>query len=263
MVYMVFVAVICLLAVLIVVRDIMRESIKESKAARKEAKEEREYEEAKAAEAAKAQEAAKVEEPAPVVEEPAPAPAPVVVEEPAPVAEEPVAEEPAAEEPAEEEASEADDEGNVRFSATAQQSLEEKYLELSAKEKRWFDAIAKHAANIEESRQIKTQRYEEYRLGKSRLVRLLIKRGAIHCEFTLLNNDFKNYVNQSKISFKQAATVIKVVDEASVGVVKSSIDIAHAAILEERELKKQQMLEKRRERRQQKKAEEAAAAAEK
>ena len=241
MVYMVFVAVICLLAVLIVVRDIMRESIKESKAARKEAKEEREYEEAKAAEAAKAQEAAKVEEPAPVVEEP-------------------VAEEPAAEEPAEEEASEVDDEGNVRFSATAQQSLEEKYLELSAKEKRWFDAIAKHAANIEESRQIKTQRYEEYRLGKSRLVRLLIKRGAIHCEFTLLNNDFKNYVNQSKISFKQAATVIKVVDEASVGVVKSSIDIAHAAILEERELKKQQMLEKRRERRQQKKAEEAAAA---
>ena len=82
---------------------------------------------------------------------------------------------------------------------------------------------------------------------------MLIKRDVITCEFILPNNDFKYYVNENKINVKQAATVLKIVDDASVKVAKDSIDIAVKAIQEEKELKKEQAKERRRLARQAKK----------
>ena len=90
-------------------------------------------------------------------------------------------------------------------------------------------------------------------------VRLLIKRGIIHCEFILQNSDFKNYVNENKISVRQSATTMLVESAATVDAVKNSIDIAVAAILEEKEYKKQLAREKRRAARNSAKAEADAA----
>jgi hypothetical protein len=92
-------------------------------------------------------------------------------------------------------------------------------------------------------------RYEEYKIGSSRIVRLTIKRGIVHCEFMMQNTSFKNYVAENKISVRQSATVIKVTSDEVVQTIKDTIDIVVKAIGEEREFKKQLAKEKRRARR--------------
>jgi hypothetical protein len=172
---------------------------------------------------------------APVVEEPA------VVEEPV-VEEAPVVEEVA--QTVEEEVVE-EEKPDVAFNTTAKDTLEEKYLALSAEQKGYYDEIALYAANKEDAKRFKNLRYEEFKIGKSRLVRMLIKRGQIVCEFIMYNSDFKNYVNENKVAVKQAATVIKITDEAAVQAAKDSMDIVVNTINEEKEYKKQQAKERR------------------
>ena len=176
----------------------------------------------------------------PVIEEPVAEPE--VVEEPvAEVAAEEIA--PEAEEAAEEEVA---DDGTISFSTGQQQTLEEKYLALPAAQRGWYDEIIKYASAVEGSKRFKNVRYEEYKVGKNRLVRLLIKRGIIHCEFILHNSDFKNYINENKISVRQSATTMLVEEASTVDAVKNSIDIVVAAIAEEKEYKKQLARERRR-----------------
>ena len=248
MVFMVIVSIMALFAVMVVFRDIVQEVF----ISRKEREKfDRIIQELQAKAAAPVAEpapapvvvaAAPVEEPAPVeevVEEPVEEPAPVEepVEEPAPV-EAPV-EEPT---PVEE----AEDPDKISFSKGQQQTLEEKYLALPIEKRRWYDEIIKYASAVEGSKRFKNARYEEYKVGSSRLVRLLIKRGAIHCEFYLHNIDFKTYVNENKIAVKQSATTMLVEEAATVDAVKSSIDIVVAQIAEEKEYKKNLAREKRR-----------------
>ena len=230
MVFMVVVSVMALFAVMVVFRDIVKEIL--------DARRERD--------AKKSQPA--VAEPAPA---PAPAPAPVV--EPEPVAEPEPA--PVVEPVAEPEAAAEEDDGTIKFSAGQQQTLEEKYLELPNEARGWYDEIIRHASMVEGSKRFKNTRYEEYKLGNARIVRMLIKRGIVHCEFILHNPDFKNYVNENKISVRQSATTMRIDSRETVDAAKNSIDIVVAAIAEEREYKKQLAREKR-------KAAKAAAASE-
>ena len=219
MMFMVVVSVIALFAVMVVLRDIVKEILD----ARRKEKNCQCHEQTPA--------------PAPVV---APTPAPVVeekVEEPEPVAEPVKAEEPAAEED--------NDDGKIIFAAGQQQTLDEKYLELPSEARGWYDEIIRHAAIVEGSKRFKNARYEEYKIGNQRLVRMLIKRGVVHCEFILHNSDFKNYVNENKISVRQAATTMRIDNKETVEAAKNSIDIVVAAIAEEREYKKQLAREKR------------------
>ena len=265
MVFMVVVSIMALFAVMVVFRDVINEVLasrreRDANTASIVAQAERIIAEAKTKEeiaaavaeatAAKAAEApvAKVAEP--IGEEP-------VVEEPA--VEEPVAEEAPAEEPAAEAEAEAEDaEGTISFATGAQKTLDEKYLELPMEQRRWYDEIIKYASAVEGSKRFKNARYEEYKVGKNRLVRLLIKRGIINCEFILHNSDFKNYVNENKISVRQGTTVMLVEAAETVDAVKNSIDIVVAFIAEEKEYKKQQARERRRAARAEKAAAEAA-----
>ena len=88
-------------------------------------------------------------------------------------------------------------------------------------------------------------RYEEYKVGKNRLVRMLIKRNTVVCEFILHNSDFKNYISENKITVKQSATTMLVDSDATVAAVKNSIDIVVAFIAEEKEHKKMLARERR------------------
>ena len=255
MVFMVIVSVMALFAVMIVFRDVVQEIIlarKEREAADRSIIQHAERiiaeAEAKAAADAAAEAAAATVVVTPVIAEVVAEPKVEVVEEPAaeePVAEEPVVEEPAAEEAPVAEEVEVDDEGKISFSTGQQQTLDEKYLALPATARGWYDEIIKYASAIEGSKRFKNARYEEYKVGKNRLVRLLIKRGVINCEFILHNLDFKTYVNENKINVKQSATTMLVESEATVAAVKSSIDIVVASIAEEKEYKKQLAREKR------------------
>ena len=290
MVFMVIVSVMALFAVLVVLRDIVQEILlarreREKAAANADviaaaerivadaqAKEAEKAEQAEApvtaaVEETKAEEASETAEVAEVkAEEPTEDVAETKAEEPAEEApaEEATAEEAAAEDSAEaaaEDAAEAvvDDEGKISFSTRQKQTLEEKYLALSSEQRGWYDEIIKYAANQEGSKRFKNERYEEYKIGNSRLVRMLIKRGIINCEFILHNSDFKNYVNENKISVKQAPTTMLVENAATVDAVKNSIDIVVAAIAEEREYKKKLARERRRAARAASKAEDAGA----
>ena len=182
-------------------------------------------------------EAPVVETPAPVVETPAP-----IVEAPAPVVEAPA---PVVEAPAPVASFETAD-GTISFAAAQRQTLDEQYLALSKEQKRYYNKIAAYAAGKEGSKCIKNQRYEEYKIGSKRIVRLRIKRGVLHCEFLMINRDLRNHANENKIPLKEAATSIKVTNTETVEMVFSSIDLAIQLIDEERAYKKQLAKERRR-----------------
>ena len=140
------------------------------------------------------------------------------------------------------------DDSAVVFS-TATQTLEEKYLELSPEYKGYYDKIVKCAMAVEGSKRFKNESYEEYKVGKNRLVRLKIKRGIIVCELVIHNLTFKTYVADNKVAMKQAPATIKVVDDAALTAVKDSIEIAVKAIEEEKAYRKEQAKLRRRQRR--------------
>ena len=181
-----------------------------------------------------------------------PAPAPQQTEEPKveEPKEEPAKEEPATEETAvtEEVAEEAEDDGVVNF-ATGTKTLDEKYLELTPEFKGYYDEIVRFANTVEGSKRYKNANYEEYKVGKNRLVRLKIKRETVICELVIPNLAFKNYVSENKVEVKQAPATIKVVDDATLSAVKDSMQIAINAIEEERAYKKEQAKLRRRQKR--------------
>lgn len=181
-----------------------------------------------------------------------PAPAPQQAEEPEveEPKEEPAKEEPATEETAvtEEVAEEAEDDGVVNF-ATGTKTLDEKYLELTPEFKGYYDEIVRFANTVEGSKRYKNANYEEYKVGKNRLVRLKIKREIVICELVIPNLAFKNYVSENKVEVKQAPATIKVVDDATLSAVKDSMQIAINAIEEERAYKKEQAKLRRRQKR--------------
>ena len=181
-----------------------------------------------------------------------PAPAPQQTEEPEveEPKEEPAKEEPATEETAvtEEDAEEAEDDGVVNF-ATGTKTLDEKYLELTPEFKGYYDEIVRFANTVEGSKRYKNANYEEYKVGKNRLVRLKIKRETVICELVIPNLAFKNYVSENRVEVKQAPATIKVVDDATLSAVKDSMQIAINAIEEERAYKKEQAKLRRRQKR--------------
>ena len=181
-----------------------------------------------------------------------PAPAPQQTEEPEveEPKEEPAKEEPATEETAvtEEVAEEAEDDGVVNF-ATGTKTLDAKYLELTPEFKGYYDEIVRFANTVEGSKRYKNANYEEYKVGKNRLVRLKIKRETVICELVIPNLAFKNYVSENRVEVKQAPATIKVVDDATLSAVKDSMQIAINAIEEERAYKKEQAKLRRRQKR--------------
>ncbi|MBQ8229837.1 MAG: hypothetical protein IJZ32_03985 [Clostridia bacterium] len=137
----------------------------------------------------------------------------------------------------------------IRFAPRTVQTLEEKYLALDGKSRGYYDEIVKYALAQENVKRIKNARYEEYKAGNTRLVRLLVKRGVVVCEFVLPNADFKNYINENKVNVKLASTVMRITDEGTVQAAKDSIDIVVNALAQEREYKKQLARERRKENR--------------
>lgn len=140
------------------------------------------------------------------------------------------------------------DEDAVTFSAGFR-SLDEKYLMLSSDVKGYYDEVVRFAMGVENSKRYKNSAYEEYKVGKNRIVRLKIRRGVLICELVIPNLTFKNYISDNKVAVKQAPATIKVVDEASLNSVKDSIDIAVKAIEEEKAYKKEQAKLRRRQNR--------------
>ena len=133
----------------------------------------------------------------------------------------------------------------VVFSAT-RDTIDQRYEALPDEMKGYYDEIVKYAQVVEGNRRFKNDRYEEYKVGKNRIVRLLIKRGVIVCEFVIANSDLRNYMADNNLKIKQAATTMKVYDETTLQAAKNAVDIAVRAIEDEKQYKKEQARAKRR-----------------
>ena len=172
-----------------------------------------------------------------------PAVAPIAPVEEAPV----VATQPVVEEKVEEVSVEDD---SVKFSAEGvKQTLDDKYIALSQEAKGYYDEIVKCANGVEGVKRFKNARYEEYKVGNSRIVRLLIKRETVIAEFILQNSDFKSYVSENKVAIRPAPTVLKITNSDMLKTACDSIEIVVKQIEAEKEAKRLEMLERRRERR--------------
>lgn len=148
-------------------------------------------------------------------------------------------------------------ENSVVFSVgDAQRTLDEKFQDLTPEQQRYYVDIVQYAMGQEGAKQFKNSRYEEYKIGKTRLVRMQIRRGVVICEFILLNSDFNNFIRDNKVHVKQAPTVLRVEDEGAVEIAKNSIDIAVRAATDEIEYQKERRRERRRLARMQKSAQE-------
>ncbi|MFR6640977.1 MAG: hypothetical protein ACLUSP_06350 [Christensenellales bacterium] len=62
----------------------------------------------------------------------------------------------------------------VVFAAAKHETLDDKYAELTPELKKYYDEIVVYAASVEKSKRIKNARYEEYKVGSNRIVRLTI-----------------------------------------------------------------------------------------
>ena len=239
-VFMLFLCSLCLFAVIVIVRDIIHEN---SKARMARERDEREFYRAQelAAQALKTE-----PEAIPVAATPAPAPEPEpeLAPAPAPVVEEPA---PAEEAPAPAEEAPAED-GAVTF-ATHTLTMEEKYAALSTEFKRYFDDIVRHAMAKEGVKESKHNNSYDYKIGSYRVIRMMIKRGEIVCEFNFIDRDILDYANASNVKMKQSASSMKVVEPAGVGAAKDGIDLVCTQIAEDKAYKKELAKEKRREKR--------------
>lgn len=215
-IFMIFLCTLCLFAVLVIVRDIVAESGRRRK----------EKEETNQDAEATVPVPASVTESEAVVVASAPEPEPEVV---APTAE-----------------VEEEDPNAVVFSKSHVMTLEEKYAALSSEYKGFFDEISKHALSKEGVREFKNNSYCDYKIGANRLIRMMIKRGEVVCQFIFIDRDFKSYASQNNVKMKPSATVVKVTEPAAVGVAKDGVDLVCQQIAEEKEYKKQIAREKRR-----------------
>ena len=124
-----------------------------------------------------------------------------------------------------------------------------KKAKINEEAKGYYDEIVKRANGVEGVKRFKNARYEEYKVGNSRIVRLLIKRETVIAEFILQNNDFKSYVSENKVAIRPAPTVLKITNTDMLKTACDSIDIVVKQIEAEKEAKRLEMLERRRERR--------------
>ncbi len=140
------------------------------------------------------------------------------------------------------------------FVTAEKKSLAEKYAELPRVYRSFYDEVANHAEQATGvTRHIKNDSYEEWKIGSARLVRLKIKKGLVIAEFNLQNSEMKEHILESKVDVKQSATVVKLEDHGAVVFVMDSIDLVVKVLADEKERKKAERTKARREKRKQEK----------
>lgn len=244
--FMFFMCILCVFAVVVIVRDIVREGLRNRNGKKGKGNDQ-------PVESVADSPAPSNTQPAPHhIDQPVTLPASQPVSQAVVVA--PVVE---AEEPADQVvAVVADDDPDAVTFSRVTLTMEEKYATLSTEFKRYFDDIAKHTLAKEGVKELRRTSSYDYKIGSYRVLRLMIKRGEIVCEFSFIDNEFNNYATESNVRIKQAATTVRVSEASAVGVVKDGVDLVCQQIEQDKERKKQLAREKRKERRKQSKDEE-------
>lgn len=129
----------------------------------------------------------------------------------------------------------ADNGGVIQFKET--KTIEELYAELSVEQKSFFDELKQKALQKPQAVLSVTRNYENVKIGKRSILKLIIRKGVTVAEFSLENDLLKEYrkntANQKgKAKIRVRPTVIAVTELATLKTALDMIDIAHEQILE-------------------------------
>lgn len=234
-VFMLFLCLLCFFAVVVIVRDLIVESIRSRK-----------QDEQGQPQSATVQPTIVVQ---PTVTSVAPAP---VQPTPAPIPEEPKVE-PKAEvkEDVKEEVCadvESDDDNEVAFSRTGL-TIEEKFAALPSELKVHFNELVRHVLSKDGIKEIKHPNSYDYKDASYKVLRISIKRNEIVCDVFFMDRELLSYAKETGVKVKQPPTKIRVVDTDTLSVAKDGIDRVIKQIADDKERKKELAREKRRERR--------------
>lgn len=141
--------------------------------------------------------------------------------------------------------------GEVVFSKRF--SMAEKYATLSSEYKSYFDDVVRYALSKPGIKEYKYNGSYDYKDGRYRVLRMMIRRGVVSCEFLFIDHDLRDYVQSSDVRIKQSATTVKLDEPSAVGAAKDGIDLICSQIVADREYKKELAKEKRRAKRQEQK----------
>ncbi|MCM1290033.1 MAG: hypothetical protein NC132_04970 [Corallococcus sp.] len=127
------------------------------------------------------------------------------------------------------------DGGTIHFKEN--KTIEELYAELSAEQKSFFDELKQKALQKPQAVLSITRNYENVKIGKKSILKLLVRKGVTVAEFSLENDLLKEYrkntANQKgKAKIRVRPTVIAVTELATLKTALDMIDIAHEQILE-------------------------------
>ncbi len=135
--------------------------------------------------------------------------------------------------------------GGVIFTAD-RKTLWDKYAELTREQRHYFDRIRDCANDKANIKCIEAKDYLTFKLLKDKLVRLRIRRDMVEAVFMLVGSSFKNTFSDSDIKVKEAATIIRVENDAYLEVALKTLDMQYDALVEERRLHKEEQKAKRR-----------------
>lgn len=135
--------------------------------------------------------------------------------------------------------------GGVAFNRDLK-TLWTKYAELSEEQRRYFDAISNYANGKEGVKRIESKDYLTFKYGKDKVVRLRIRKDMTEAVFMLVASAFKQSFTENELKVKEAATIIRVENEAYLDGVLKTIDMQYDALIEERRIKREEQNAKRR-----------------
>ena len=126
-------------------------------------------------------------------------------------------------------------------------TIEEKYNQLSAESKAYYDDVMSYAESLPAVKRSKSLIADTVIFGRDVIVKTQIKQGKVVCMFVTANAEMKRILKEEKATVKEKLTAVKVIDERSAQTVKTCIDLAYKTSQEEKHLKHLKHLEKRRE----------------
>ncbi len=136
--------------------------------------------------------------------------------------------------------------GGVIFTAD-RNTLWDKYAELTKEQRHYFDRIRDYANDKANIKCIEAKDYLTFKLLKDKLVRLRIRRDMVEAVFMLVSSSFKNTFSENDVKIREAATIIRVENDAYLEVALKTLDMQYDALVEERRLHKEAQKVKRRE----------------
>lgn len=124
--------------------------------------------------------------------------------------------------------------GNVVSFTAMKKTFEDKYNALTAAQKNVYDEIAAYASAKQFIHRFKNNKYEEFKMGYDSVVRVVIRRSAVYCDFVSVSERLSEILTSHGMAVIKGVAVLELSDSASVQTAKSCIDASYDEVCKER-----------------------------